>query len=322
MVPISSRKSSHTRLEFLSLWRSWVALLSPRNTLSQLIAFLLLPRPLNGLITALSVGVGLWTANAPPTWGPGLIAALSAALINGAGNAFNDLIDIDIDRINRPDRPLPSGRISPFVAGVQTLALTLAGCLLGFWLSPWHGSIALGVALLLALYSIFLKNSLLWGNILVAFVGALAFPYGALAAGDLGRSWIPALFALLFHIGREIVKDIEDVAGDRLRGDHTLPLRWGRNRAGWIAAAVYLLLLAIAWIRFFTGLYGAAYALALAPVNGLVIYVLVQLYSRHAHPDNAAKIAAERNDHRLGRLLKIGMFLGLLAVVLGELGFD
>jgi len=290
--------------------------------LSQLIAFLLLPRPLNGLITALSVGVGLWTANAPPTWGPGLIAALSAALINGAGNAFNDVIDIDIDRINRPDRPLPSGRISPFVAGVQTLALTLAGCLLGFWLSPWHGSIALGVALLLALYSIFLKNSLLWGNILVAFVGALAFPYGALAAGDLGRSWIPALFALLFHTGREIVKDIEDVAGDRLRGDHTLPLRWGRNRAGWIAAAVYLLLLAIAWIPFFTGLYGAAYALALAPVNGLVIYVLVQLYSRHAHPDNPAKIAAGRADHRLGRLLKIGMFLGLLAVVLGELGFD
>ena len=290
--------------------------------MSQLIAFLLLPRPLNGLITALSVGVGLWTANAPPTWGPGLIAALSAALINGAGNAFNDLIDIDIDRINRPDRPLPSGRISPFVAGVQTLALTLAGCLLGFWLSPWHGSIALGVALLLALYSIFLKNSLLCGNILVAFVGALAFPYGALAAGDLGRSWIPALFALLFHIGREIVKDIEDVAGDRLRGDHTLPLRWGRNRAGWIAAAVYLLLLAIAWIPFFTGLYGAAYALALAPVNGLVIYVLVQLYSRHAHPDNPAKIAAGRADHRLGRLLKIGMFLWLLAVVLGEYGFD
>ena len=290
--------------------------------MSQLIAFLLLPRPLNGLITALSVGVGLWTANAPPTWGPGLIAALSAALINGAGNAFNDLIDIDIDRINRPDRPLPSGRISPFIAGVQTLALSLAGCLLGFWLSPWHGSIALGVALLLALYSIFLKNSLLWGNILVAFVGALAFPYGALAAGDLGRSWIPALFALLFHTGREIVKDIEDVAGDRLRGDHTLPLRWGRNRAGWIAAAVYLLLLAIAWIPFFTGLYGAAYALALAPVNGLVIYVLVQLYSRHAHPDNPAKIAAGRADHRLGRLLKIGMFLGLLAVVLGELGFD
>ena len=81
-------------------------------------------------------------------------------------------------------------------------------------------------------------------------------------------------------------------------------------------------MLAIAWIPFFTGLYGAAYALALAPVNGLVIYVLVQLYSRHAHPDNPAKIAAGRADHRLGRLLKIGMFLGLLAVVLGELGFD
>lgn len=297
-------------------------LLSSSNPLSQLIAFLLLPRPLNGLITALSVGVGLWTANAPPTWELGLLATLSAALINGAGNVFNDLTDIDIDRINRPDRPLPSGRISPFIAGVQTLALTLTGCLLGFWLSPWHGSIALGVILLLALYSIFLKNSLLWGNLLVAVVGALTFPYGALAAGDLGRSWIPALYALLFHIGREIVKDIEDVAGDRLRGEHTLPLRWGRARAGWIAAAVYLLLLAIAWIPFFAGLYGAAYAIVLAPVNGLIIYVFVQLYSRHAHPSVTAKIVAERSDHRLGRLLKIGMFLGLLAIVLGELSFD
>ena len=290
--------------------------------MSQLIAFLLLPRPLNALITALSVGVGLWTANAPPTWESGVLAALSAALINGAGNAFNDLFDIDIDRINRPDRPLPSGRVSPFAAGIQTLLLTLAGCLLGFWLSAWHGSIALGVALLLSLYSIFLKNSLLWGNVVVAFVGALAFPYGALAAGDLGRSWIPGLFAFLFHIGREIVKDIEDVAGDRLRGEHTLPLRWGRTRAGWIAAAIYLLLLAIAWIPYVAGLYGAAYALALVPVSVLVIYVLVQLHSHHARLGHRAKIAAGCNDHRLGHLLKIGMFLGLLAVLLGELGFD
>ena len=280
--------------------------------MSQLIAFLLLPRPLNGLITALSVGVGILTADGTPTWFSGLLAALSAALINGAGNTFNDLVDIEIDRINRPERPLPSGRISPLAARGQILILTTAGCLVGFWLSPWHGLIALLVALLLAIYSIFLKNSLLWGNILVAFIGAIAFPYGALAAGDLGRAWIPALFALLFHIGREIVKDIEDIDGDRIRGEHTLPLRWGRTQAGVLAGFVYLLLIASTWIPFFSGLYGARYALALLPVNALVLYVLWQLYRRRA-------ILA---DDRLGRLLKIGMLLGLLAVVLGEVGFD
>ena len=66
--------------------------------MSQLSAFFLLPRPLNGLITVLSVGIGALTADQAFTWPAVLLAALSAALINGAGNAFNDLMDIDIDR--------------------------------------------------------------------------------------------------------------------------------------------------------------------------------------------------------------------------------
>ena len=277
--------------------------------MSQLTALFLLPRPLNGLITALSVCIGALTADQPLTWLPALLAACSAAFINGAGNTFNDLIDLDIDRINRPDRPLASGRLSPRIAKIQTLLLTLAGCAFGFWLSPWHGLIATTIALLLVCYSVFLKNSTLWGNILVALIGAIAFPYGALAVGDIGRSWIPALFAFCFHVGREIVKDIEDIAGDRIRGEHTLPLRWGCVQAAALASLVYLLLLLFTWIPFFSGLYGMSYALALLPINALVLYVLWQLYH----------LRATLTDNRLGNLLKIGMFLGLLAIVLGEL---
>ena len=276
--------------------------------MSQLSAFFLLPRPINGLITALSVGIGALTAEQTPAWSAVLLAALSAALINGAGNAFNDLLDLDIDRINRPLRPLPAGRLSPSAARMQSLLLALAGCALAFLLSPWHGLIALAVAALLAFYSISLKNSLLWGNVLVALAGASAFPYGALAADDIGRSWIPALFAFLFHLGREIVKDLEDVAGDQIRGERTLPLSWGRTQAAVLAAFVYLLLVGFTWMPFFTGLYGALYALALLPVHALVGYVLWQLYRQRAI----------LTDDRLGRLLKVGMFLGLGAIVVGE----
>ena len=279
--------------------------------MSQLSAFFLLPRPLNGLITALSVGIGTLTADQAPSWPAVLLAAFSAALINGAGNAFNDLIDIDIDRINRPLRPLPSGRLSPKTARIESLLLALAGCALAFWLSFWHGVIALIVVVLLAVYSISLKHSLLWGNVLVAVVGAIAFPYGALAAGDIGRSWIPALFAFLFHLGREIVKDIEDVAGDQIRGERTLPLCWGRTRAAVLAAFVCLLLVGFTWMPFFAGIYGALYVLALLPVHALVGYVLWQLYRQRA-------VLA---DDRLGRLLKVGMFLGLVAIVVGEAVF-
>ena len=294
------------------LYKGFLLRLFHGKPLSPLTAFFLLPRPLNGLITALSVGVGALTAIQGPTWLPVLLAALSAALINGAGNVFNDLIDVDIDRINRPDRPLPAGHISHLAAGLQTLALTLAGGLCAFWLSPWHGFLALGIALLLAIYSIFLKNSLLLGNILVAGVGAIAFPYGAFAVGDIGRSWIPALFALLFNIGREIVKDIEDIAGDQIRGEHTLPLRCGSQNAALVASLIYILLIGITWIPFFTAIYNIFYALALLPVNGLVLYVLWQLHRQRA----------QLSDDRLGRLLKIGMFSGLLAIVIGELAFD
>ena len=279
--------------------------------MSQLSAFFLLPRPLNGLITALSVGVGALATDQAPAWPAMLLAALSAALINGAGNAFNDLMDIDIDRINRPLRPLPAGHLSPNAARIQSLLLALAGGALAFWLSPWHGLIALAVVALLAVYTISLKNSLLWGNVLVAVVGAMAFPYGALASGDIGRSWIPALFAFLFHLGREIVKDIEDVAGDQIRGEHTLPLCWGRTQAAVLAAIVYLALVGFTWMPFFMGLYGALYALALLPVQALVGYVLWQLYRQRA-------VLA---DDRLGRLLKVGMFLGLVAIVVGEAVF-
>lgn len=279
--------------------------------MSQLSAFFLLPRPLNGLITALSVGIGALTADQLPAWPAVVLAALSAALINGAGNAFNDLIDIDIDRVNRPLRPLPAGRLSPNAARMQSLLLALAGCALAFGLSPWHGSIALTVAALLAVYSIFLTNSLLWGNVLVALIGAIAFPYGALTAGGIGRSWIPALFAFLFHLGREIVKDIEDVAGDQIRGERTLPLAWGCARAGMLAALVYLLLVGLTWLPVLIGPYGALYALALLPVHALVGYVLWQLYCQRA-------VLA---DDRLGRLLKVGMLLGLVAIVVGEVVF-
>ena len=282
-----------------------------RISSSQLSAFFRLPRPLNSLITALSVGIGALTAGQAPTWPALVLAALSAALINGAGNAFNDLLDIDIDRINRPLRPLPAGRLSPSAARIESLLLALAGCALALWLGPWHGLIALAVVALLAIYSIALKNTLLWGNVLVAVVGAIAFPYGALAAGDIGRSWIPALFAFLFHLGREIVKDIEDMAGDQIRGERTLPLCWGRTQAAVLAAFVYLLLVGFTSLPIFTGLYGALYALALLPVHALVGYVLWQLYRQRA-------VLA---DDRLGRLLKVGMFLGLVAIVIGEAVF-
>ncbi len=273
-----------------------------------LIALIDLSRPLNGLITALSVAAGALCTDGsiPPVR---LVAtALSAALINAAGNAFNDLLDIDIDRINRPERPLPSQRIAPRTAGAYAAVAAAAGIAIALSISVHHALLAAAITALLVLYSAYLKTSVLWGNALVGLLSASAFPYGAMAGGTLGRSWIPAAFALLFHVGREIIKDIEDMAGDRQRGDRTLPLRWGTRAAVHAATFIYALLIGLTLLPFVLEIYGSAYLVCVAAVDLLVIYVVYRLQ----------RDSAQRACGHLGRLLKAGMVLGLIAVALGE----
>ena len=145
-----------------------------------------LARPINGFITALSVAVGGLCAQGPILADAVFLAALSAVWINAAGNAFNDLFDVDIDRINRPQRPLPAGRITPQTAALFAAFCTLIGISLGAAVSAQHALWAAGISALLVLYSLSLKTSMLWGNGLVGLISAAAFPYGALACGSVG----------------------------------------------------------------------------------------------------------------------------------------
>ena len=149
---------------------------------------------------------------------------------------------------------------------------------------------------------------MLWGNGLVGLISAAAFPYGALACGSVGRAWIPAVFSLLFHLGREIVKDVEDRSGDRLRGDGTLPLRHGTRTAARVATVVFTLLMVFTILPFLYGLYGKLYLLCVLAVNILIIRVLCVLYAMGDAP----------SDGSLGRLLKVGMLAGLGAIIIGE----
>ena len=272
-----------------------------------LTGFFLLPRPVNCLIMALSVYVGSFTAGIRWPTSETVLAMLSAALILGAGNAFNDIVDLNIDRINRPDRPLPAGLISRHIAILETLGLTAGGLILAWWLGPTNGLIASSAALLLLLYSLYLKMTPLWGNLVVSLLAAAAFPYGALISGSWGRSWIPAGFALLFHLGREIIKDIEDVKGDATANGRTLPLRWGIPKAVLFSSFIFHILIGFTFLPWIAGLYGKSYLALVALVDLALLYALFKL-----------RQAPVNGGSHLNLLLKTGMFLGLLAIVSGE----
>jgi len=236
------------------------------------------------------------------------MAAASAAAITAAGNVYNDLRDLAIDRINRPDRPLPAGHLSARLAGVQAVVLAVIGLALAWALGPTPGCLATTVAVGLVAYSARLKRTGLGGNALVSALGALAFPYGAIAMGQWGRSWIPAGYAFLFHLGREIIKDVEDAAGDEASGSRSLPLVLGRRHASLSAAVIYLFLGVVTPIPWILGMYGWSYAVAIVLLDAVVLVVLYLLLIQQR----------PASDQLLSRLLTAAMGMGLAAIVLGE----
>jgi len=237
-----------------------------------------------------------------------LLAAVSAMLIAAGGNALNDFYDLAIDRINRPDRPLPSGKVSPRFAFALGLALMILGAGLGAAARMDMGIVACVVAALLWLYAARGKRMSIWGNLLVAAVCALAFVYGGLAAGNVRMATFPALFGLLMHFAREIVKDVQDEPGDRAANARTTAIALGRAASLRLAAVSLATLFFITPLPYILHVYSWRYlTLVLALVNTFIVWAVRELLS---NPDDI-RVA------RLSLLIKLDMVAGLAAIIAG-----
>ncbi|HLD78882.1 MAG TPA: geranylgeranylglycerol-phosphate geranylgeranyltransferase, partial [archaeon] len=188
-------------------------------------AWLEILRPANCLMAAIAVLVGMLLVvtklGASFSLPVVLLAAVAAFLIAGAGNAVNDCVDVEADRVNRPKRPIPSGRISRGAALNYSIALFALGIFLaaaifqytGLW---WPAAIAAVNSGLLILYAFRLKDSLLIVNIVVSYLVGSSFLFGGAAAGDLLLPLLLTLLAALANLGREVAKTLEDLEGDRV----------------------------------------------------------------------------------------------------------
>ncbi len=258
-----------------------------------------LPRPINCLITFASVLLGGWMGIHRITE-PLLFAALSAALITAGGNALNDLCGITEDRINKPHRPLPSGRLSPSIARLEMGIFLLAGILLALPLPTPAIAIALTAIASLIFYNIYLKRVPLVGNLTISALGGLAFLYGGAAVKNISAPYLIAGFAFLFHLGRELLKDLEDSAGDRQLSGGTVPISWGENSARILITSIFTILIIATPLPALLGVYSSIYLSLILLLNFLLIFVLIRLWQNSALGF-------------LNKLLKAGMLLGLSA---------
>ncbi len=237
-----------------------------------------------------------------------VLASLAAGLIGGGGMVVNDIFDMEIDRINKPARPLPSGAVSPRSAATFYVLLTAAGLFLNLFLPSSAQAIAGGAAVLIFFYSYRLKSTPLFGNVTVGLLTGLAFIYGGAAVGNIERAIVPALFAFLINVGRELIKDMEDVEGDALHHAETFPVKYGMN-AALIAATLFLLaVIGSTIIPFADHQYGIVYfVIVIVGVDCVIAYGLFSMW----------KDSTPKNLNRLSAILKYDMLIGLVAIYLG-----
>jgi len=257
-----------------------------------------------GGLAAAAVGIGA----SRTVWGLLALAATSTALVTAAGNVLNDLGDVEGDRKNHPERPLVTGEVTIPGARRLTMALFLGGIVVAIPVSlvhPWVGVIlAVAVAGLLA-YELRWKARGLVGNLTVAGLTAMVFLYGGAAAGRPEVVFPFAAMAFLATLSREVIKDMEDVAGDIARS--TVPKVHGMAAASVLArasvgAAIALSLTPFLWYLAPTSWAGLAYGAVVLAAD--VVFIVSVAWLPH-------RLRLEQTVSKGAMALALGAFLAV-----------
>jgi 4-hydroxybenzoate polyprenyltransferase len=263
-------------------------------------------RPFTLVAPALGFMSGALTAvGAAPreVWTTGLLAApiigsIMAATLNAASNGLNQIYDLPIDAVNKPKRPLPSGRLSMREAWIFTAVTGVVAIVLAWFVAPqgrhecfWLVVIA---SVMTSMYSVppfRTKQRGIWANV------TIAIPRGVLLKVA-GWSAVKTLFGLepwyigsifgLFLLGATTTKDFADMEGDARGGCRTLPIQYGVTRAAWMISPAFvvpfLMIPVGAYLRILTGNFWLLQALG----AGMTAYGVYVCYLMLKRPEDLA----------------------------------
>ncbi len=232
-------------------------------------------------------------------------------LLTASAMIINDVVDLEIDRINAPERPLPSGMVS------RRAAVWMAGATgaLGMAASAPLSYYALAVAALTFassyIYNTRGKQTGLLGNSMVAFCVAMPFLFGGIVVVGYINLLVAVFFLLAFlaTIGREVTKGIADMEGDRTKNIRTVALSKGAHFAGGVAALFYILPVLLTPFPYLYGAIGLAYVIVVIAVDAGFCYSAFSILRSHDR-QNALKVKTQA---------RYWMLLALVAFLLGGL---
>lgn len=202
------------------------------------------------------------------------LAVLGTISASSGGMVMNDYFDYDIDRINRPDRPLPRGDVTKNQALVFGGMLISIACILIGLTNILCIVIGYPAIVLVVVYSWKLKRKPLIGNFAVASLTSLTLVYGGAAAGAIVLVTMLAFCAFFANLSREIAKDIEDIKGDETLGSKTLPILWGVRKSALLSAVSLVFGIMATFLPYFAKIFGWEYIMLVVPVDVVMVYVV------------------------------------------------
>ncbi len=284
---------------------------SPRTSVTaHLKSYGTLVRIPNCLLIGLAVIVGEAIAlGALPSLAAAVFGFFTASLLLAGTMVLNDIHDIEADRVNTPNRPLPSGKIGTQEAYLLSAVLSSLGLLFSILLGPLTLLTALLALVLMVYYNTGGKSTGLLGNAVVSFNVALPFFFGGLAVDRL-RPLLFIFFVLAFlvNMAREIAKGIVDVAGDSLTRIRTLAVLKGPKSAAWASAILFIAAVALS---FFAPFLDVKVSLLYYP--GVVLADLGFLYSGYRLVQDPKPGTARV----VKKQVLVWMLLGLVGFLLG-----
>jgi len=224
------------------------------------------------------LGELLALGNFPPAKGL-VLGFLSVFFISATSLILNDYFDIESDKINAPERPLPAGLVSKRDVVVLSIIVTL----LGFIASAMISLLALLVVILVwavgFLYNWRYKKTGLLGNLLVCFSVGMTFIFGGIAVGKPFENtvWFFSILVLLIDLGEEIAADAMDAEGDRHAGSKSLAVQLGQENALRISAGIFLSVIVFSCLPFVFGWMQWIYALPLLLMDVAILYSTLKL---------------------------------------------
>lgn len=247
---------------------------------------------------------------------PIILAILTVFFETAAGNVINDYFDYNIDLINKPERPIPSGRISLKNGRNYGYLMFLLGTACGFLISyitnNWIPLIIVLIAdVILYLYAYKLKSTPLIGNLAVGFMTGFGFVFGGFTINNptiINTTLYLGFFAFVMTTARELVKDIEDMQGDEAEGAKTLPILFGEKITAALATVLIILDSALCPLLYYNHIFNIYYLIVIA------IAVILFIYSALLIIQNQDRTTASKAS----KYLKIGMLIAFVAFVFGS----